>query len=130
MITGRLETFRAQVYATESRIDPNTLTLTVRALYPNTQGELIPGRYADIQHQTGRNQRCHRHSLGSHCPEMGKNKVLSDRSGKAEPVEVALGIRTEAEVQILKGLAAGDTIITSGTLQLRKGMSVVIDQLN
>ena len=49
MITGRLETFRAQVYATESRIDPNTLTLTVRALYPNTQGELIPGRYADIQ---------------------------------------------------------------------------------
>ena len=30
MITGRLETFRAQVYATESRIDPNTLTLTVR----------------------------------------------------------------------------------------------------
>lgn len=61
---------------------------------------------------------------------MGKNKVFVYRSGKAEPVEVALGIRTEAEVQILKGLAAGDTIITSGTLQLRKGMSVVIDQLN
>ena len=130
MITGRLETFRAQVYATESRIDPNTLTLTVRALYPNTQGELIPGRYADIQLKREEIKDAIAIPSEAIVPEMGKNKVFVYRSGKAEPVEVALGIRTEAEVQILKGLAAGDTIITSGTLQLRKGMSVVIDQLN
>ena len=61
---------------------------------------------------------------------MGKNKVFVYRSGKAEPTDVELGIRTEAEVQILKGLTAGDTIITSGTLQLRKGMPVIIDHLN
>lgn len=130
MITGQLETFRAQVYATESRIDPNTLTLTVRALYPNTQGELIPGRYADIQLKREEIKDAIAIPSEAIVPEMGKNKVFVYRSGKAEPVEVALGIRTEAEVQILKGLAAGDTIITSGTLQLRKGMSVVIDQLN
>ena len=47
-IEGRLDTFDAQVYATESSIDPETHTLTVRALYPNTNGELLPGRYADI----------------------------------------------------------------------------------
>ena len=118
MITGRLETFRAQVYATESRIDPNT------------QGELIPGRYADIQLKREEIKDAIAIPSEAIVPEMGKNKVFVYRSGKAEPVEVALGIRTEAEVQILKGLAAGDTIITSGTLQLRKGMSVVIDQLN
>ena len=40
------------------------------------------------------------------------------------------GIRTEAEVQVLKGLSAGDTILTSGTLQLRTGMPVILDQIN
>ena len=47
-IEGRLETFNSQVYATESRINEETHTLTVRALYPNRNGELLPGRYADI----------------------------------------------------------------------------------
>ena len=59
-------------------------------------------------------------------PEMGKSKVFIYRSGKAEPVEVTTGLRTEAEVQILKGLSEGDTILTSGTLQLRKGSVVEI----
>ena len=59
-------------------------------------------------------------------PEMGKNKVFVYRNGKAEPVEVVTGIRTDAEVQILQGLQSGDTIITSGTLQLRNGSAVTI----
>ena len=42
------KTFNSQVYATESRINEETHTLTVRALYPNRNGELLPGRYADI----------------------------------------------------------------------------------
>ena len=46
------------------------------------------------------------------------------------PVDVEIGIRTEAEVQILRGLAAGDTILTSGTLQLRTGMPVKLDNIN
>jgi multidrug efflux pump subunit AcrA (membrane-fusion protein) len=62
--------------------------------------------------------------------EMGKNKVFLYRSGLAEPVDVEIGIRTEAEVQVLKGLSAGDTILTSGTLQLRTGMPVILDQIN
>lgn len=44
---------------------------------------------------------------------MGKNKVFVYRSGVAQPVDVEIGIRTEAEVQIVRGLAAGDTILTS-----------------
>lgn len=63
-------------------------------------------------------------------PEMGKNKVFVYRSGVAQPVDVEIGIRTEAEVQIVRGLAAGDTILTSGTLQLRTGMPVVLDNIN
>ena len=64
------------------------------------------------------------------CRKWEKNKVFLYRSGLAEPVDVEIGIRTEAEVQVLKGLSAGDTILTSGTLQLRTGMPVILDQIN
>ena len=57
---------------------------------------------------------------------MGKSKIFVYRNGKAEPVDVVTGIRTDAEIQIVKGLEFGDTILTSGTLQLRKGSAVNI----
>ena len=60
---------------------------------------------------------------------MGKDKIFVYRSGKAQPVEIIAGIRTEAEVQVLQGLQAGDTIITSGTLQLRTGLPVTLDNI-
>ena len=62
--------------------------------------------------------------------ELGKDKVYLYKSGKAEPVDVITGIRTEAEVQVVKGLQVGDTIITSGTLQLRTGLPVKLDNIN
>ena len=129
-IEGRLETFNSQVYATESRINEETHTLTVRALYPNRNGELLPGRYADIALKQQEIQDAIANPSEAIVPEMGKNKVFLYRSGLAEPVDVEIGIRTEAEVQVLKGLSAGDTILTSGTLQLRTGMPVILDQIN
>ena len=63
-------------------------------------------------------------------PEMGKDKVFVYRSGKAEPVEITVGLRTEEKVQVLKGLSVGDTLITSGTLQLRTGLPVVLDNID
>ena len=58
--------------------------------------------------------------------EMGIDKVFVCRNGKAEPVEISKGLRTDAQVQVLKGLSVGDTVITSGTMQLRKGQRVVV----
>ena len=44
-------------------------------------------------------------------------------------MKVSVGIRTSDAVQIIDGLAAGDTVITTGILQVREGMPVIIDQL-
>ena len=62
-------------------------------------------------------------------PEMGKDKIFLYKSGKAQPVEIQTGIRTEAETQVLQGLQTGDTIIISGTLQLRTGLPVTLDNI-
>ena len=62
-------------------------------------------------------------------PEMGKNIVYLYKNGVAEPAEIILGLRTEIKDQELKGLSVGDTVITSGVMQLRTGMKVSIDNL-
>ena len=61
---------------------------------------------------------------------MGKDKVFLYKSGKAQPVEITIGLRTEDKVQVLRGLSVGDTLITSGTLQLRTDLPVTLDKID
>lgn len=128
-IVGQLDAFAAKVYAMESTIDPNMHTFMVRALYPNTNRKLLPGRYASIELKKEEIPNAIAIPTEAIVPEMGKDKVFLYKSGKAEPIEVITGIRTEAEVQVVRGLQIGDTIITSGTLQLRMGLAVTLDNI-
>lgn len=129
-LEGKLNTFHATVYARESKIDPVTHTLTIRALYPNSNGSVLPGRYASIRLDKDVIQDAIAVPSEAIVPEMGKDKIFLYKAGKAQPVEIITGIRTEALVQVVHGLQPGDTIITSGTLQLRTGLPVVLDYVN
>lgn len=128
-LEGSLNTYHAKVYARESSIDPNTHTLTIRALYPNESGFIMPGRYVSISLKKQEYENALAIPSEAIVPEMGKDKVYVYRSGKAEPVEIIAGIRTDALVQVKQGLSAGDTVIVSGTQQLRTGMDVTIDHI-
>lgn len=129
-VEGQLKSLQATVYARESRIDPTTHTLVIRALYPNADGSMMPGRYANIRLTKTEVEDALAIPSEAIVPEMGKDKVFLYKSGKAQPVEIKTGIRTESEVQVTEGLQAGDTIITSGTLQLRTGLAVTLDNIN
>jgi membrane fusion protein (multidrug efflux system) len=58
---------------------------------------------------------------------MGHDKVFIYKGGKAESVIITKGIRNESLVQVVQGLEVGDTVITTGTMQLREGQKVVLD---
>lgn len=129
-IEGKLDGFSAKVYAVESTIDPTAHKLTARALYPNTNRTLLPGRYASVLLKKEEIPNAIAIPTEAIVPEMGKDKVYLYKSGKAEPVDVITGLRTDSEVEIVRGLELGDTIITSGTLQLRTGLPVTLDNIN
>lgn len=126
---GILQDYDAKVYAVENTVDMNTRTLKVRASYPNYDGKIIPGRHISIIIEREKIENAIAIPSEAIIPEMGKNLLYLYKSGRAEPVEVLLGIRTEDRVQILSGVSPGDTLITTGTMQLRKGMRVSIDNL-
>ena len=129
-LPGELEEFHAKVYAKESMIDPETHTLRVRALYDNSKGASLAGRYASVNLEKQRIENAITVPSESIVPEMGVDKLYLYKSGKAQPVTVQIGIRTDKDVQIVSGLNQGDTVIVSGTLQLRMGLPVVLDNID
>ena len=129
-VDGHLKPFSAKVYAMESHVDPTNHTFAIRALYPNTNGALMPGRFASVELKTQEFNDAITIPSQAIVPEMGIDKVYLYKSGKAQPVTITKGIRNDARVQVLEGLNLGDTIITSGTLQLRTGLSVTLDEVN
>ena len=128
-LEGEEQVFRAAVYAIDSRVDAETRTLTVRAIYPNSDRRLKPGRYAQIKLEKETILNALAVPSQAIIPEMGKDKVFVFRSGKAQPIEITTGLRTESMVQVLKGLNVGDTLITTGTMQLRTDMNVILDKI-
>jgi membrane fusion protein (multidrug efflux system) len=60
-------------------------------------------------------------------PEMNEKRVWIFRNGKANLVPVVAGTRTQTMVEILSGITAGDTVITSGLMQLRQDMPVRVN---
>ncbi len=61
-------------------------------------------------------------------PQGRKKQVFVFKDNKALATDITTGVRDSANVQVLAGLAAGDTLITSGLLFLRPGIDVKISK--
>jgi membrane fusion protein, multidrug efflux system len=129
VVDGIAEAFEAKVYAVSPGVDIRTRTITVRALYPNTSHELNPGRFATLSLQLSETPDAIAVPTESIIPEMDGETVFVYRSGRAQKISVRTGLRTEASIQIIEGLSFGDTLLTTGVMQLRHGMPVVLDNL-
>lgn len=116
----------ATVYALDSRLDPATHTLTVRATYPNADHSLRPGQFLRLEITHRQIPDALAVPSEAIIPEMGQNIIYTYRNGRAHPTAVTTGLRTESHVQAVDGLSAGDTLITTGVMQLRTGMAVEI----
>ena len=126
---GMIQEHKAKVYAVESKVTLDTRTLLARALFPNVNEEIIPGRFLNIEITRRIIEDALAIPSEAVIPEMGKNIVYIYKNGRAQSAEIIAGIRTESQVQILEGLNPGDTVITTGVMQLRSGMNVAIENL-
>jgi membrane fusion protein (multidrug efflux system) len=128
-IDGFPESFEAKVYAIDPKVDINTRTISVRALYPNTNEELKPGRYASIRARLSQIENAVSIPTEALIAEMSGEKVFIYKNGKAKEIKVETGLRTESHIQIREGLNFGDTLLTTAILQLREDLPVQLDTL-
>jgi Cu(I)/Ag(I) efflux system membrane fusion protein len=107
--TGRI----AYIYPT---LNPDTRTVRIRIVVPNRDLRLKPGMYATIR------------IAGAERPgvlTVPRAAVLStgerslafvrEASGQLTPREVSLGASSDNRIEILHGLAAGETVVASAT---------------
>ena len=128
-IDGIPSSFEAKVYAIDPKVDINTRTIVVRALYPNSDEELKPGRFASVRARLSQIDSAVSIPTEALIPEMEGEKVFIMQNGKAIERKVTTGLRTESHIQIRTGLSFGDTLLTSGILQLRNDLPVQLDTL-
>ena len=126
-VAGMDQPFSGAVYAVDPRIDPVTRNLILRAVCPNSGGLLLPGAFARLVVVLETTQQALVVPSEAIIPVLNGEKVLVSEEGKIRSRMVTEGIRTETEVQILTGLHAGDTVITTGLLQMRDDIKVKVN---
>ncbi len=128
-VVGNNKVFTAKVYAVDPKIELTTRTIVLRALYDNKNEELKSGRYAAVSLLLSQIENAIAIPTEALVPEMEGEIVYVYRKGKASVVKVGIGLRTESQIQVVEGLKFGDTLLTTGILQLRHNLPVVLDTL-
>lgn len=126
-IVGNDQVFTASVYAIDPKIDLDTRTVLLRALYQNKNEELRPGTFTEVALELSKIDNAIAIPTEALIPQMDGETVFIYKKGKAQTIKVNTGLRTESQIQITNGLKFGDTLITSGIMQLRQNLPVVLD---
>ena len=115
--------FRGKVTHLDSRVDPVTRSIAVRAELPNTDGDLKPGMFMTVRLQ-GEVTPALLVPEGAIVPEQGHTYVFVVENGVALRREVTLGKRRPGEVEIIEGLREHESVVVEGTQNLRDGVAV------
>ncbi len=113
------EKFTASIVAIEPRIDLQTRNLLIRARFENTQPFIYPGAFARIELISGKKIQALMIPTEAVVPELKGKKVFVSRNGKAIPVRVETGTRTDSQIEIINGITEGDTILVTGIMSLK-----------
>jgi membrane fusion protein (multidrug efflux system) len=120
------QSFPGQIYAIEPAVDEQTRTVLVRARIANPDLKLRPGMFARVQLELGAREKALWIPEEAIVPRGQDLFVYRVVGGKADLVQVITGSRKVGEVEVIKGLAAGDLVVTEGTQRLAPGTAVTV----
>ncbi len=123
---GSAKQNKGKVYAIEPGINATTRTLQIRALAPNADDALLPGSFAKIKLALTTLQNAILIPNEAVIPVLKGKIVYIQKDGKAKEVKVEAGTRTDENIVITSGLKAGDTVLTTGSMALKKDAPVKV----
>jgi len=126
---NEVDPLQAKIYAIEPGVDQQTATLKVRAYVSGRSVELIPGKVVEVLVSLSAPVQTVLISSETLVPEISGYSVFMYKAGKAVSIPVQTGDRNEKVVQILGGIAEGDTMIVSGLIQLRNNSPVKLTEI-
>ena len=118
--------YEAIIYAIEPKVDQKTRTISLRAMYDNSNRKLAAGMFTRLKILTENLSDVILLPTQSIVPEMDGKKVWVLENGRTTSRSVTTGVRTETQVEILSGIINGDSILTTGLLQVKEGATVKV----
>ena len=117
------QNFNGTVASIDTRLDPVSRAVEVRAVIPNDDGLLKPGMFmtVDLQRDRGDVMMAPEQAI---VPEGSRQYVYVVSDDRVEKRQVQLGRRIPGYVVIAEGLAAGERVVTEGTHKVRDGARV------
>lgn len=120
------EQFGGRVYAVETSVDERTRTVLLRGRVENRGARLRPGMFARVTLELGTTAKATLIPEQAIVPRGGRNYVFRVVEGRAALTEVVLGARTPGQVEVVKGLKAGEQVVTDGQMKLQDGVPVMV----
>lgn len=126
--------FRGKIDALDPKVDASTRNFNVEATVANGEHVLLPGMYARVAIATGERQRYVTAPQAALSYSPYGTTVYAARPDPKAPDKliavqtfVTLGPTRGDQIAILKGLAAGEQIVTSGQIKLHNGTSLTVN---
>ena len=117
--------FTGNVSTVDSRLDPASRAVNVRADFPNPDRALRPGMLLEVRALQAARQALVIPEIA--VVQVGRETFVYrvEQDDSVEQVSIRVGGRHDGKVEILEGLASGDRIVVDGTGKLRPGAKVV-----
>lgn len=131
-ITAKTRAFPGKIFegvikSIDSRVDPVTRSVTVRAIIDNPEKKLKPGLLMQVNLQKNPRKALviQEEALLSQGSENFVFRIIPTDEGKSvEQVKVEIGARRKGEIEILEGLSENDEIVIHGVQKVRPGAPV------
>jgi membrane fusion protein (multidrug efflux system) len=118
--------YAGAIEAINPRIDASGRSLEVRARLDNADGRLRPGMFARVRVLLGDRPNALMVPEEAVVPLGDDFFVYTVADGKAKRVRVKLGVRRDAQVELLEGVKPGEQVVTAGIRVQRDGQPVRI----
>jgi len=120
------ETFQGHVYAVQPVVEQETRTALMRARIPNKGFKLKPGMFVRVALTLSTRANAITVPEQALWPQGTDNFVFRVVDGNVALTKVELGKRGPGTVEIVRGLSAGDMVVTEGQIKLRDGAPVMV----
>ena len=129
--------FEGKITAVNPTVDPQTRNIEIEATFANPKHDLLPGMFTSVQVHAGELERFITlpQTAITYNP-YGETVFVVVKAGQgpqgkpewvAKQTFVTIGSLRGDQVAVLKGIKAGDTVVTGGQLKLKSGSRVVIN---
>ena len=120
--------YEGTVRTINSRIDPVTRAVEIRAHIPNADNSIKPGMLMTVELTLAQRPGAMLISEQALVPEGAEQYVYKIEDERAVRTLVRIGVRKRGMVEILDGLSADDTVVIGGVQKIRNGTRVRASQ--